>query len=95
MHAAALRIELRIPDTMSLKAKRSVLRPVIARLKKLDVAVSEVAHQDTWQRSALGVAAVAPQAHHLDTVIASVKRAVLEDPTIEVVSFEISHLEAA
>lgn len=93
MHAAALRIELRIPDTQSLKSKRAVLRPVIARLKKMDVAVSEVDHQNTWQRSALGVAVVAPQQSHLDEVVGSVKRAVLDDPTVEVVSIDLSYLE--
>lgn len=93
MYAVAVRIELRIPGPRSLKGKRAVLRPVIARLRKLDVAVSEVDHQDTWQRAALGVAAVAPQMSRLEEVIGAVKRAVHDDPTIEVIAIEISHLE--
>jgi uncharacterized protein len=93
MHAAAIRIELRIPGPRSLKGKRALLRPVIGRLRKLDVAVSEVDHQDAWQRAALGVAAVASGASHLEAVIGAVKRAVLEDPTVEVISIDVSHLE--
>jgi uncharacterized protein len=94
MYSAALRIEIRVPDVRSLKGKRAVLRPVIARLRKLDVAVSEVDHQNAWQRAALGVAIVAPQAFHMEEVIGSVKRAVLDDHTIEVVSIDLSYLEA-
>lgn len=70
-----------------------MLRPVIARLRKLEVAVSEVDHQDAWQRSAIGVAVVAPQVSHLEEVIEAVKRAVHGDPTIEVISIGVSHLE--
>jgi len=95
MHAAALRIELHFPEPQSLKGKRAVLRPLVARLEKLGVAVSEVDHQNTWQRSALGVAVVAPQAHRLDEIIESVKRVVLGDPRVEVVAIEASHLEPA
>lgn len=93
MHAAALRIELRIPGPRSLKGKRAVLRPVVARLRRLDVAVSEVDHQNAWQRTALGVALVTPQASHLEEVIGAVKRTVLDDPTIEVISIGVTHLE--
>lgn len=94
MYSAAVCIELRIPGPRSLKGKRAVLRPVVARLRKLDVAVSEVGHQNAWQRATLGVAIVAPQASHLEKVIGSVKRVVLDDHTIEVVSIELSYLEA-
>jgi uncharacterized protein len=93
MHVAAVRIELRIPGPRSLKGKRAVLRPVVARLRRLEVAVSEVDHQDAWQRAAIGVAVVAPQASRLEEVIGAVKRAVNGDPTIEVISIGVSHLE--
>lgn len=95
MHAAALRIELHLPEPQSLKGKRAVLRPLITRLEKLGVAVSEVDHQNAWQRSALGIAAVAPQAHRLDEIVEAVKRVALGDPRVEVVSIESSHLEVA
>jgi uncharacterized protein len=93
MYASAVRIELRIPGPRSLKGKRAVLRPVITRLRKLEVAVSEVDHQDAWQRAAIGVAVVAPQMSHLEEMVGAVKRAVLEDPTVEVISIDVTHLE--
>ena len=55
MKAAALRFELHIPGSESLKEKRAVLRPLIEGLRRqLSVSVSEVGYQDTWQRVWLG-----------------------------------------
>jgi uncharacterized protein YlxP (DUF503 family) len=51
---AVLRIDLHFPDAGSLKAKRAQLNAVKAGLRqRFGAAVSEVDHQDTWQRSTL------------------------------------------
>jgi len=94
MHAAALRIELRLSEVRSLKTKRALLRPVIRRLKAMELSVSEVDHQDSWQRATLGVAVVAPQVGRLEEVIAVVQRSLLNDPTIEVMEIDVTHMEA-
>jgi hypothetical protein len=95
MHAAAIRIELRLAEVHSLKGKRAVLRPVIRRLRAMELSVSEVDHQDTWQRATLGVAVVARQAGRLDEVVATVQRSLLEDPTIEVIEMDVTHMEVS
>ena len=52
-----LRVHLHFPSAGSLKAKRSELNSLKAALRtKLGAAVSDVAHQETWQRSMLAVA---------------------------------------
>jgi uncharacterized protein YlxP (DUF503 family) len=57
---ALMLIELHFPDAGSLKAKRKDLQSVKAQLQgRLGVSVSEVGHQDLWQRSTLAVAATA------------------------------------
>ncbi|MBM7586875.1 uncharacterized protein YlxP (DUF503 family) [Bacillus pakistanensis] len=49
-----------IHDSHSLKEKRAVLQRVLTRLKqKLNVSVSEIDHQDVWQRTRIGIVAVA------------------------------------
>ena len=93
MHAAALRIELRLSEVRSLKTKRALLRPVIRRLKAMELSVSEVDHQDSWQRATLGVAVVAPQVGRLEELIAVVQRSLLNDPTIEVMEIDVTHME--
>ena len=54
---AVLRIDLHFPDAGSLKAKRKDLASVKAQLRgRMGVAVSEVGHQDLWQRATLAAA---------------------------------------
>jgi hypothetical protein len=52
-----MRVHLHFPQAGSLKGKRAELNRVKALLReRLHASVSEVAHQDTWQRSTLAVA---------------------------------------
>jgi uncharacterized protein YlxP (DUF503 family) len=44
--------------SQSLKDKRMVLRRLKDRLGVLNVAIAEVAHQETWQRAGLGIVSV-------------------------------------
>ena len=53
------RITLRIHDSRSLKAKRKVVRAVVARLRNhFNASVAEVGDNDMHQRALIGVAAV-------------------------------------
>jgi uncharacterized protein YlxP (DUF503 family) len=55
--AGLVLVDLHFPDAGSLKAKRKELSSIKAQLRtRLGVAVSEVDHQDLWQRSTLAVA---------------------------------------
>ena len=94
MHAAALRVELRIPEAHSLKEKRSRLRPVIAELKKeFGVSVAEIDHQDVWQRATLGIAVVASQAGQLQRLAHSLERHLEQLDTMSYLRMAISYLE--
>src|SRR3954469_4898271 len=55
MVVGLLTIELHVPGSQSLKDKRMVLRRIKDRMKKFNVAVSEVDHQGLWPRAALAV----------------------------------------
>lgn len=60
MPVGLLTIELHLPYAHSLKEKRLVVRKLQDRLRaRFNVSVSELDHQDTWQRSLIGIAAVA------------------------------------
>lgn len=50
---AVLVIELHFPDAESLKGRRRELAPVKAFLARHGAAVSEVGHQESWQRATL------------------------------------------
>jgi uncharacterized protein YlxP (DUF503 family) len=59
MFVGVLRLTLHLPDPGSLKSKRHLVRSAIDRVKaKFNVSIAEVAENDLWQRSVLGVSAV-------------------------------------
>jgi uncharacterized protein YlxP (DUF503 family) len=48
-----------IYSAQSLKDKRAVLQRIMTRLKhKFNISVSEIDHQDLWQRTTLGIVAI-------------------------------------
>ncbi|MHB0976043.1 MAG: DUF503 domain-containing protein [Candidatus Aquicultorales bacterium] len=57
MVVGLLQLELFIAGATSLKDKRQVVKSVIGKIaNKYNVSVSEVDHQDLWQRALIGVA---------------------------------------
>lgn len=84
MFVGVYRIELHIPASRSLKAKRAVLNHLKARLARLDLAVAEVEGQDTWQRAVLGAAAVSNDVTYLDDLADRIEDTVSRDPRVMV-----------
>jgi uncharacterized protein YlxP (DUF503 family) len=94
VHAAALRLEIRLPEARSLKDKRRILKSLMGSLAaSFPVAVSEVGFHDQWQRATLGAALVAPQAGQLDRIIHRVQQALRERPDLELLEVGVSYLE--
>ncbi len=59
MFVGVLRLTLHLPEPGSLKSKRHLVRSAIDRVRaRFNVSIAEVAENDLWQRSVLGVAAV-------------------------------------
>ena len=72
---ALLTIHLHFPDAGSLKAKRKDLSSVKAQLQtRLGCAVSEVDHQDLWQRSTLAAAVTGGSQHAVEEASDRVER---------------------
>ena len=94
VHAAALRVELRILDAHSLKGKRGTLKPIIAELRRrFGVSVAEVDHQDLWQRATLGIAVVAPQAGQLQRLAHRLEKYFEQLDAVMLLEMAISYLE--
>jgi uncharacterized protein len=59
MFVGVLRLTLHLPDPGSLKSKRHLVRSAIDRVKaRFNVSIAEVAENDLWQKSVIGVTAV-------------------------------------
>ena len=71
-----------------------MIKGVVAHVgRTFGVAVAEVDHQDLWNRATLGVAAVAPQASHLNRILHAVEEHVRQRTDVELLGTSISHLE--
>ena len=94
MHAAALRVDLRLRDVHSLKSKRRRITRLSASLRRsFPVAFAEVDYHDLWQRAAVGVGIVSPHASQLEMAIHSVHRFLERWEEVEVLSVGVSYLE--
>jgi uncharacterized protein YlxP (DUF503 family) len=94
MHVAAVRFELHVPQSNSLKSKRATIRPIVDGLRhRFKVSVAEVDHQDTWQRCAIGVALVSGSHAHLQEVIDEVERFVSAAADVDLIETVVSYLE--
>ena len=87
MHVCALSMELHLPASRSLKAKRVVVKHIVeVSRSRFGVTAAEVGQQDQWQRSELGFAAVADSPGHVEAVLDTVERFVWSHPELEVIA---------
>jgi uncharacterized protein YlxP (DUF503 family) len=89
---AVCTIELFIPHARSLKDKRQVLRSILDRLRKHNVSVAEVDHQDLWQRSEIAIAAVAASARPLEAMFQGILGEIESSLPGHVVGHEVQFL---
>jgi uncharacterized protein YlxP (DUF503 family) len=68
MVIGACRVRLYLPGCASLKQKRSLLKPLLARLhREFNVAAAEVDLNDVWQSAELALVAVGNEPGHLES----------------------------
>lgn len=93
MIIGAVCVRLYLPGCHSLKEKRSVLKPLLARLhREFNVAAAETDLQDVWQSAELAVVAVANQGTHVEIDLRHIVDWIEHNrPEVEVVdaSFEL------
>ena len=87
MYVGIAAYDLLLGDVRSLKQKRSVVRPIVAELrKKYAVAAAEAGHLDLHRRALVGVAVVAADRAHCVEVLDACERLVAGRPEIELLS---------
>ena len=70
MPIGLLTLEIHIPDARSLKDKRQVLRSLKDRLRgQFNVAVAELEHEETWQRSVVGIVTLSNDERHVQEML--------------------------
>jgi uncharacterized protein YlxP (DUF503 family) len=87
MFVGVLTLDLLLGDVHSLKEKRSVVRPIVAELRKrFEVSVAEAGHLDLHRRALVGVAVVAVDRAHCVDVVEACERLVAARPEVELLS---------
>ena len=95
MPIGLLTLEIHIPDALSLKDKRQLLRSLKDRLRAhFNVAVSELEHQELWQRSRVGVVSISGDGRHLEEMMENIAGESERLLGRELVSREIEYFEA-
>ena len=82
-----LECDLLLGDVHSLKEKRSVIRPVIAELRRrFTVSAAETGDQDLHRRTNIGVSVVAADRAHVVDVLDAAERLVASRPEMDLLS---------
>ena len=94
MNVGVCRVSLRLPDNMSLKGKRGVLKSITTRVRsKFNVSVAEVDDHDLWQLATLGICCVSNDKRHTNEVLSRVVDFIIESRfEVEVLDYEIEIL---
>lgn len=80
-------LDILLGDVHSLKAKRGVVRPLVADIRRtFTVAVAETGSLDLHRRAGIGVSLVAADSQHVIDVLDKVERFVAERPDIDLLS---------
>lgn len=83
MYVGVLELDVLLGDVDSLKYKRAVIRPILARLRRLDVAVTEAGDPDRLRRALIGVATVSGDHAQVQRVLDSCERQVAGEVEVE------------
>ncbi len=87
MYVGAVEFDLLLGDVHSLKEKRSLVRPIVAELRrKFEVAAAEAGHAELHRRTIVGVSCVAADHGHVVDVLERCERFVAARPEIELLS---------
>jgi uncharacterized protein len=87
MVVGTLVADLLLADVRSLKQKRSVVRPVVAELRRrFEVSAAETGGQDLYRRAEISVALVAGDHAHAVEVLAACERMLAGRPELDLLS---------
>jgi len=94
MVIGACRVELHLPGNGSLKGKRSILKSLLAHLRReFNLAAAEVGHNDAWQSAEIGLTTVANDPGRVHALLERAVRWIeTHHPEVQVVDWEIEIL---
>ncbi len=94
MNVGVCKIRLRLPDNLSLKGKRQVLKSVTARVRnRFDVSVAEAGDNDLWQLATLGICCISNDKRYTNEVLSKVVDFIIDGRfDVEILDYEMEIL---
>ena len=87
MYVGTVELDVLLGDVRSLKQKRSLVRPVVAELRRrFEVAAAEAGYLELHRRALIGIACVSPDARHATEVLERCERMVAARPELELLA---------
>ena len=73
MHVGVCRVSLRLPENLSLKGKRQVLKSIKTQTRnRFDIAIAEVDDHELWQIATLGVCCIGNDSRYVNEILSKV-----------------------
>jgi len=94
MNVGICKINLRLPENLSLKGKRQVLKSITTRVRnKFNVSVAEVDNHDLWQLATIGICCVSNNSRYTNQVLSKVVDFIINSRfEVEILDYEIEIL---
>ena len=94
MNVGVCKVSLRLPENLSLKGKRQVLRSITTRVgSKFNVSIAEVDDHDLWQLATLGICCVSNNKRYTNEVLSKVVDFIVNGRfDVEILNYEIEIL---
>lgn len=94
MNVGVCTVNLRLPENLSLKGKRGVLKSIITRAaNRFNISVAEVDNQDLWQLATLGICCVSNSQQHTNEVLSKAVDFIANSQfAVEILDYEIEIL---
>ncbi|MFC1901781.1 DUF503 domain-containing protein [Chloroflexota bacterium] len=73
MNVGVCKVSLRLPENLSLKGKRQIVKSITSRLRnKFNISVAEVGDNDAWQLATIGICYVSNDGRHTNQVLSGI-----------------------
>lgn len=94
MNVGVCKISLRLPENLSLKGKRRVLKSITTRVRnQFNVSVAEVDDHDLWQLATIGICCVSNNKQYTNQVLSKVVDFIAGSRfEVEILNYEIEIL---
>ena len=90
MIVGIIRLRVRLPGNHSLKGKRRVVKSLIGQVRsRFNVAVSETALHDVWQRAEIGISTIGNSQPIINSVLDKILEFIERTCLVEVIDTDI------